>query len=405
MKNLLLLTICLMCLNLYAEWKMKPNIYSRGGITLKEDLSAKASLKDNFNLGPWSQESNAISDPLTEITLTASQGDSIRYTYGVSVSSNERLCDGSEKGLNERFYDGSEKGLNERLNFVEFLNKNQSIWFGQRAYRGDGDYLTRSFPFDEKNMLGGGVRFEKFGPVNLEFAYGVAVQSAPYNVNMFINKIEYPLSNGKIKSNIELHKVSDSNDANKSMAYMAGVQWQRWGDKLLGGSLYNIALINYSSGYIGGTMESVYKNLNKDKAESKILIKWGGDYKTKKFATFYTFKYQGHKGAEANQSWSYLDIHLRPVYAFFERYSYGVDFQTRLILNDEDSGVKSGASNGEATRIALMIAYNLKDKSFDLPNISMFVGTMSKGKDTDFYGTGTSKKSATFIRLNYEISI
>ncbi len=385
---------------LAGDWNLDPHLYSRGGITVKDDFSRKGVNEENFNLGAWSGESNAFAPPLTEITLEVKKGDKFKYTYGVDVGNNMRFFDKNT----------TPTPLNERLNFVEFIHSAQtSFWFGQRAYRGDGDFLTRSFPFDEHNMLGGGVRMEKIGPVNLEFAYGIKERTEQSRlINILINKAEYPLSNGKIKTNLELHQINDKKSQNRSTAYMGGVQFQRWGDKVFGGDLYNLFLLNYSNGDIyGGSMRSAFNSSDKDSLASKWLLQWSGDFKTPNYATYYTFKYQNHLGADGNQDWSYLDIHLRPIYILNKNFLTGIDCQRRIVINDSlvagATNIASWAADQDGSRIALMVAYALEDKQYELPTISMFVGTIQKDRATQFYSGQSASKSENFIRVNYEI--
>lgn len=408
MKNLLnqlLLIIFIVPSLAFANWNITPNIYSRGGITVKDDFSKKENKKntngdDNkarFNLGAWSEESNAISDPLTEVTMTFFNSKNVKYVYGVDVNNSNRQVDGTAVSLNER------------LNFITFIKENNSLWFGNRAYRGDGDYLSRSFPFDEHNMFGGGIRLEKKGPVNIEFAYGVKQNTDPHIINLFINKIEYPLANGKIKTNLEMHQVNSEVSNEKSKAYMAGIQFQRWGDKIGTGSLYNIFLINYSHGYMyGGGMQSAYNSSNKNTPASKWVVKWGGDFKAKKYGVFYTFKYQDHMGDAEKQRWAFVDLHIRPVYAFTENVTFGLDYQQRVITDgavDIDWGETDNYKLGSSKRAALMVAYNMTNKPFDDPTISIFVGHIIKEIPTVFYSDEGACKSENFVRFNYEISI
>ncbi|HLE11108.1 MAG: hypothetical protein A2504_01570 [Bdellovibrionales bacterium RIFOXYD12_FULL_39_22] len=389
---------------LASDWAIDPHLYSRGGITLKDDFSRKGVGENTFNLGAWSQESNAFAVPLTEVTVEFKKGDKFKYTYGIDVGNNLRFLNTDTTATTG----STPMPLNERLNFMEFFHsETTSFWFGQRAYRGDGDFLTRAFPFDEHNLFGGGIRKEKVGPVNLEFAYGMKERGDQSRlINILINKVEYPLANGKIKSNIEVHQVNDANTQNRSTAYIAGVQFQRWGDKIGDGNLYNLLLVNYSHGNIySGAMRSAFNLDDKDSLASKWVLQWAGDYKTPKYAVYYTFNFQDHLGYETDQVWSYLDLHLRPVYVLCKNMTAGLDYEKRIVTK-EDFGTASmdWAKDQEGSRIALMWAYAMEDHQYDLPTISVFVGTISKEKETQFYKGQANSKTENFVRLNYEIA-
>ncbi len=389
-----------------SSWKLTPHLYSRGGITLSENLSKQGAGRNEFNLGSWGNESNTIANPLTEATIEFSK-DNIKYVYGIDVDNNMRYYDNSPNPSVDR------SDLSERLNYLVFTEDKYTFWAGQRAYRGDGDYLTGSFPLDDHNMLGTGVRLEKIGHLNIEFAYGVKRNEDTHlnTVNILINKLEYPLKNGKIKTNLEFHQVNNKEaEQNESKAFMGGVQWQRWGDKLWGGSLYNIALINYSKGYIyGGGMQSAYNSVDKDKQASKIVVKWEGDFKTKTSALYYTFKYQNHKGA-TDESWQFVDIYMRQLQSLTTHFSVGIDLAKRVVMDEGESVLgwgdyKDSIKNQGTSRYALMFKYSLKNSPFDGPSLSMFVGHIEKDKAITYYNGESATKSENFIRLNYEISI
>jgi len=401
MKNLYLSTLVFTALltnfTHAASATFTPHIYSRGGITNSDDLKSQGLQKANFNLGAWAEESNAISDPLTEVTLEAKM-DNFTYTYGVDAGNNRRYIDQSN----------TQTSISERLNFLTFTEDNLSVWFGQRAYRGDGDYLTRAFPFDEHNMYGGGIRLEKVAGLNIEFAYGEKEVQTPRVINLFINKIEKPLSNGKIKTNLELHKVNGTLEQERMYAYMGGIQYQRWGDKFLLGNLYNLFMINYSHGYIyGGNMQSAYNALNENDQASKLVIKWGGDWKIPSSkALYYNFKYQHHEGNGNNEKWVYLDSYLRPVTAISSHIAGGIDLAYRTVLKEPARDLWDGNAYGQETfRAALMLSYHMKEKMFDLPSISLFAGHIIKDKATSFYSNKAASREENFIRLNYEVSI
>lgn len=391
--------------NVCAEVKITPSIYSRGGMTRSTDLKSRHILdngddRKDFNLGAWGDESNTISDDLTELTAKFDLNSNFYYTYGVDINGNRRFLEGNETA--------DHKSLDERLNFLTFKDNDFSLWVGQNAYRGDGDYLTRNFPFDEHNMMGGGVRIEKMGPINIEFAYGEVTQEVtdPKVVNLFINKIEYPLTNGKLKTNLELHRINATSDTNESKTFLAGVQLQRWGIKLLDGNFYHIMLINYSNGYVyGGQMQSGYNEISKDLDESKILAQWAGDWKwANEKALYFTVKYQEHSGNNDNQKWSFVDYYVRPVKNVTPNTAIGLDLAQRFITKENKDSNKSWMENGTNSRVAFMASYHLKDKMFELPSVSLFAGRIFKDKPTQFFTDKPSAREEDFLRLNYEVA-
>lgn len=393
--RLIILVLLISISSFASDWNFDFHLYSRGGITTSAKMDKKAASKDVFNLGAWGDESNTIRNNLTELTVEAKFKKNFKYVYGVDVDNNAR------------FQGESSTPLNERLNYIEFLENKYSVWAGSRAYRGDGDYFTQSWPLDEHNLFGGGIRLEKILNLNIEFAYGIKKVTDPYTINIFINKLEYPLKNGKIKTNIEIHKVNDASDMYKSLTYMGGLQVQRWGDKLFGGDLYNIFVVNYSHGYVyGGAMQSVFNTEDKELLASKYLVKWGGDWKSKVYGFYYTLQYQHHGSFTKRIKWSFVDVYLRPVYIINSRFTTGVDYAQRYII-DNHVGTDWGADNYklyENKRLALMLAYGLKDKNFGSPNIRAFVGRMIGEKSREYFSGEGSKRDETFVRLDYEVS-
>ena len=421
------------------DWDFTPIIYSRGGMTLKDDFSKRGPTKNDttneinynqsWNLGPYGEETNAISPALTELTMEIVYKKQVKYVYGVDVKNNTRFYEHDRTNRDEG------TGLNERLNYVEFYNGPYSLWFGQRAYRGVGEYLTGTFPFDELNMLGGGVRIERVGPFNLEFAYGVKEgndedywdnsatggtatdqnEIEKRTINMLVSKIEYPLTNGMIKTNFQFHRNNALYATQRTNSYIAGVQWQRWGDQVLGGSLYNIIYVNYSHGHIAeGYMRSALDQTREDRVPSKLVVKYGGDLKGNLWGAFWNFEYHKHMGKEwpwnqstpVDASWSYIDAYFRPLFVINPNLTWGVDYAQRIVLEDSlMTNSERFYHDSGATRVALMLGYNLKKRPFDMPNISLFVGRMIKDKATTFFEDDAAKRESNFIRLNYQISI
>ena len=384
-----------------SQLSLKPSLYSRGGITMNMLKTKEGAGTDRFNLGAWGDQTNAVSNNLTELTLEAKYGESLKYTYGVDVENSNR------------FYNGTQQSLHERLNFMEFYQENMSLWFGNRAYRGDGDYLLMNWPLDEHNLLGGGIRFEKVGQVNLEFAAGIKAnfESAPHNINIWINKIEYPLANGKLKSNIEVHKIN-APTRQDSLAYITGGQYQRWGDTIMSGSLYNIFVLNYSKGNIySGTMRSLFNSSDKHNLASKVLAKWGGDWKSKTLGLYYAFQYQRHMGKASNQTWSFIDCHLRPIYAFTGNITLGLDFSQRYTFEMDNLQDSEGYSSSnewqyhKTLRSAIMLAYNVRNKMFDTASARVFVGRVMSEKARQYFVGEAKTEADNFVRFSYEISL
>jgi len=377
-----------------SSWKLSPHLYSRGGATFNGQLSKKAISKEAFNAGAWGDESNAIRNNLTEITLNVSYGKNFKYVYGVDVDNSNRFFDKNDTKM----------PLNERLSYLEFYEGDFSFWFGNRAFRGDGDYLIQNWPLDEHNMLGGGIQIKEIGPVNIEFAYGIRKESDPYTRNILINKIVYPLPAGKIKTNIELHQINAENSGEKSLAWIGGAQYQRWGDRILGGSLYNIAVVNLSRGNIyGGTMQSAFNKVSKHEAATKILVKWGGDWKAKGYGLYYAVQYQDHRGDDSNEKWSFVDIYARPVYALTKNITTGFDYVMREVFTHENLTWDSWNTH-EAVRAAIMLAYNLSNRMFDTPSFRIFTGRMMSEKPRNYFSGEEETKADNFIRFDYEIS-
>jgi hypothetical protein len=404
------------------KWEFTPHIYSRGGVTLNRPMTKEQSDYKAFNFGPWLEESNSMNGSLTELTLESSLGGRVKHFYGVSTDNNSRFLT-PDVGAEE-----NKEQLSERINYVEFIDGNRSIWFGQRPYRGDGEFLTGGFPFDEHNMLGGGIRYNELGPVNVEFAYGVkrgsndattGVATTPYTTNIVINKVEYPLSKGRIKSNLEYHQTNYFNETgdDKVIGLMAGVQLQDWDRSLLGGNLYNIVLVNYSSGHIyGGAMRCMFDSTDPDTPASKLVMQWAGDWKAGGYGVYFVNRYSQHMGkdgdngdgseilSEADMTWATYDAIIRPQYALTSNWTLGVEYAKRTILT-EGEGVPDWGKNQGAVRHAGMVAYNPKDNLFGTPVIRLFAGTMKRDNETEYFSGDNLSKTRNFFRLSYEVSV
>lgn len=402
------------------EWSFKPSIYSRGGLTYTHglsNLSQRDTFEDPFNLGSYADETDAIRPNLTEAQVVFTYKNKVRYTYGFDVNNDQRMANGNRNGNRER--------LNERLSFLEYLDGNYTYWFGQRAYRGEGEYLTGKWFLDELNIFGGGVRIEKITPkLNAEFAYGVVDQRDQDFVsgvvarpeNVFVNKIEYPMANGKIKTNLEIHRVNSDFKNQRSYSYVIGGEYQRWGDKLGGGSLYNRFILNYSHGPIGQGMMTALANVRHDPLDpnatinrfktrhpSKVLFAWNGDYKNNALKVYYNAVFQRHAAKNDKVRWTTLDLYLRPMYNVKGNFYAGIDYAGR-VKSSRTNVVQNQVNawqSAKAHRYALMGEYkpNWQDTSF-----RVLIGRINS-KAVRPYTTGGNKKNASFIRLGYEVSI
>jgi hypothetical protein len=401
------------------EWDFTPHIYARGGVTMSSDFEYRASGIGPFNFGPWREESNMIANPLTELTLEASYGDQFKYWYGIDVENNQR------------FINGERTQLSERINYLQYFDGDMSLWFGSRPYRSSAEYLSRAYTFDEKNLFGGGVRFERVGPTNLEFAYGTFDKEYEVNnetttelTNVFINKVEYPLANGIVKTNLEIQQTKKRGELGTDQnthGYMAGVSYKRWGDEIFGGGLYNQFLLHYGTGYLqqhymvpvfsvadasGG--QDVY---NDDFAASKTLLQWNGDWKADRLGLYWATFYAINEGEDSESTidsgdmkWTTLDAYVRPQYGITENVNVGFEYGRRTILEEGD-GVPGWAQNSGAWRWAGMVTYHLENSYFSDPVISLFAGEMHRDTKQQFYSSRKAEHNTHFIRLNYEVGI
>ena len=413
------------------EWTFTPEIYSRGGVTYKSDFSKEMGPGDRykaFNLGPYNEE-GLIDYPLTEVTVHAAYGDSFKFHYGFDVNGNRQYLYKDDQSPANKTY------LAERVAYGEFkVGNGVSLWYGNRPFRSPPEFLSRSFFFDEKNLLGGGVRFEGLGPINVDFAYGSKVNEFGTGAgttqeidNIFINKIEYPLENAAIRTNLELHRtnknvVSDDGELSTT-AYVFGVAYQRWGDQVLGGSLYNQLVVHTSKGYIGnGAMSSAFQpsddqKFDKAKEPAKVLVAWNGDWKSKQYGAYWLALYQDHKGENPNysneeMSWKFIDGMIRPVYALTANVTLGFELARRSILKEGRglresayNGTNDWATNGGSTRWGGLISYHLENRNFDYPTIGIYAGEIRRDKAAQFYASQEAEKSTHFVRFYYEVKI
>ena len=353
-RELIALAIAGMSSSAFAEgWEFTPHIYARGGVTYDADFSRSTTTGKSgaWNAGPWNEESNLFATPLTEITIDAKYGDDFVFTYGVEVEDNNRNNNGTASSVNER------------LAYLTYYFGDHSLWFGTRPYRSEAEFLTRAFNFDNNNLYGGGVRFEKIGPVNVEFAYGsreATNDGGGFNehTNFIINKVEYPLANGRILSAVEIQQhhrtdIDPNNDpdtADRSDGYTVGVSYQRWGDVVFGGNLYNQFLVHYGKGYLTQTsMGTAFSTFDKDNAASKITLQWNGDWKAQKYGVYWAAIYQSHQGKDSTGTledsdlqWQFADLIVRPQYGVLPNVTVGAEYLRRSVLKKEMPFLKHG---------------------------------------------------------------
>lgn len=406
--------------NSYADtWNFTPHIYARGGYTLSPDFTGHSSnepseLEKIWNFGPWQSESNIFAPPLTELTLEAGYGEEFKFFYGFDVQNNNR------------FINGSPAALQERVAYLEYYQGDMSLWFGSRPYRSEAEYLSRVYSFDEKNLYGGGIRLERLGPSNIELAYGIAENSygndpSVYEqVSFLINKVELPLENGLLKSQLEIQQhrrrsIDSSFNANQH-GYMFGINYKRWGDRVFGGNLYNNLLVHYGKGllirhHMGSLFASSQDAWDKKFDADKLLIQWNGDWKASRLGLYWASFYQAHTGKDASESfadremrWTTLDSFIRPQYGVWDHVTLGVEYGRRVILI-EGAGVSEWAQNFGSWRWALMLNYHLEQSYFNNPVISLFFGESHKDRKTVYFPGRHAENNSHFIRINYEISI
>ncbi len=411
------------------EWTFTPEIYSRGGVTYKSNFSKEVGPGDRykaFNLGPYNEE-GLIDSSLTEVTLHSAYGDSFKFHYGFDVNGNRQYQNRSDQDASNKTY------LAERVAYGEFkVGGGVSLWYGARPFRSPPEFLSRAFLFDEKNLLGGGVRWENLGPVNVDLAYGTKVNDSGTGAaatqetdNILINKIEMPLDNGAVKTNFEYHRtnknVASGNGELGTTGYILGVAYQRWGDQVLGGNLYNQLILQTSKGYIGsGGMSSAFQRNNddgkfsKDFESSKVLAAWNGDWKAKQYGVYWLAMYQEHRGqnpaySKSDMVWKFADAMIRPVYALTPNVTVGAELDRRSVLKEgkgltEDTNLTWATNNG-ATRWGGLVSYNLENRNFDYPTIGVYAGEIIKDKATQFYSSQAAEHSTHFVRFYYEVKI
>lgn len=408
-----------------ADWTFTPKLYVRGGFTQSIDLDAKGNGVGNFNPGSWGGESNAFMNNLTEGDIHAAYGDKMKIVYGMNFDETTRFEDDG----------GKNKTYKERQAYIEIykaFNDNTTIWFGRRPYRGFGDYLTGSFPLDERNMFGGGIMVDKVGPGRYEFAYGTnedgevnTGDSDNFTTNFFLNKYIVNITDGNITGNFEWHQNNSKNDQYESNGFMLGAQYAKWNMNLFGASWYNIFVLNYSQGHLGdveaGLLASVFDSKDKDEQAKKVLFKIGGDLKADKWAAFYAIRYQWHMGSlkdstggeYSGQNWQFVDFHVRPMYAVTDNVGIGFDGVTRMVLQEADKDTlsatgKTWAQGQNMWRAGLVTNYHFTaggKNLFENREISVIVGRAHQQNEKEFFKGREAKNDANFIRFKYTMEI
>lgn len=403
------------------QWVITPHVYARGGLLLNDQLSETSTNYENFNFGAYGGESHMINQPLTEVTVSFKYGENFTYHYGFDTYSNFRFATDFTSGA---------KSLNERVNFLEFKDGNFSLWFGQRPYRSYPEFLSFNYTFDEKNLYGGGFRLDAIGPFNVALAYGVdedelvdngGVVGRDHN-NLVMGKIEMPLENGIIVGSTEIQQLKrksfDGENQGIALGYWVGLRYSRWGDKLLGGDLYNQFIVNYGKGYLSlHAMSSAFGNrelslFNGDDFQPhKWLLQWNGDWKVNKFGLYWATFYQMHRGEDvegqrpdSDYQWDTWDSYLRPQYGVLGNLSVGAEYARRIVMK-EASQTPDWAINQGTVRAAAMLKYHWDDNYFGNPMISLFAGYMHKDKLVNFWPGDGDKNFTRFVRLVYEVSI
>ncbi len=403
------------------EWTLSPEIYARGGTTYKSDFSRELGQADavkRFNNGPYFEES-LLAVPLTEITLHAAYGDQFRYHLGVDVSGNRRFLSKDDQANTQK------APLTERVNYLEFsVLPTLTLWYGQRPFRSEPEFLSRAFFFDEINLQGGGLRWENLGPLNMDLAYGsfendyqVDNVNVQEHTNVVIHKLEYPLEKGRIKSNLEIQQTKRNSASGIGEAsthgLILGAQWQRWGDEVLGGQLYQNFVIQRSSGYLAKTMmSSAFNTFDHEKAASKWLLAWNGDWKAQNYGLYWVNTYQAHQGQSENYSdaqmqWTTLDTIVRPLYLLNSHVNLGVEWARRLVLKEGEAVRQSydWAAQSGSSRLGALAQYTLENKNLSLPTLGVMVGQAHHEKPIRYFQASPEARTTHFVHFFYEVRV
>lgn len=410
---------------LAGDWTFNPKLYVRGGFTQSADLNAKGDGVSPFNAQGWN-ETNAFQNNLTELDLHAMYKDKAKIVYGINVDSNERF---EVRDAASSDHNGLVKERQAYIEMYKAVGDKGTLWFGRRPYRGFGDYMDGTFPLDERNMFGGGIMLDNVGVGRYEVAYatndeldtdGTGSNDKNFFTNFLLNKYIIGIDNGNITLNGEIHQNHSTDDMYKSYGYMIGGQYARWNMSLLGAKWYNIFVLNYSHGHLGGVdageMNSAFDSKKKNEQAQKLVFKIGGDLKSSAWSMFYTIKYQNHMGDQNNgytksaQNWQFTDLMIRPMYALTSNVGLGVDGLTRFVLKQPAKGTTSSdwARDTEMWRLAAVANYHLDaggENLFQNAEISLFAGRAHHDKETGYFkGRGTSK-DADFVRVKYTMEI
>jgi hypothetical protein len=245
----------------------------------------------------------------------------------------------------------------EKVGGVEGL----SAWFGDRTYRGDYFNLFDSWPFDNQNMLGGGMRWE--GPVVVELALGAKKDMAytgehlEDNMNsqrfILINKLEWKLdANQGLKSNLEFHRLSPTEATVTGTGPGPGPQITVPGATgfraglehiLKIGAGTNYTMVSYATGDVtsadvfetpllpvaevsltgGGTM--ALADCNSRKGSTAFFAGLGGEQDFEAFYFYYAMTFYNQKNSDLDYNAQQVALSIRPMIYLTPKLNAGLE--------------------------------------------------------------------------------
>lgn len=291
-----------------------------------------------------------------------------------------------------------------------------SGWFGNRTYRGDSFGLFDSWPFDNQNLLGGGVRWE--GPLAVELALGAKKDMAYAGDGLednlgsqryiLINKLAYPLSENQIlKSNLEFHRLSATEatvagpgpnagvrvSVPEATGFRAGLQ-----HTFKFGAGVNHTMVSYANGDVtsadvfetpllpvaavdlaaGGSL--ALADCRSRKGSTALFAGIGGEQDFEHYGFYYALTFYNQKNTGLNYDARQLAVAVRPMYYLTPRLNIGLEIDGAQ-FND-----KHGVNYAQ---VAPMVEYTLQGRLGGGPKFKAIFANAFYQDDVIRYGKPT----------------
>lgn len=261
-----------------------------------------------------------------------------------------------------------------------------SVWFGSRMYRGHSIYLWDSWPLDQQNLLGGGIKLQTALP--MEVALGVKNESSlfssqiPTTINnqnahhyIFIHKLHLtPHTEANWRTNVELHylphaQILDGLQAIETPTELAGV----FGFQFHLRKSHTFTL-NYGTGTVGDSITTPTTSFDPlattrmthlGSHALNIILDGGKEFE--QMGYLYALASQIQK-LRSDSTRGALTFSLRPLYYWTPRLHVGGELDlTHYFVNDNDT------SNISYQQLSAIAEYAFVKNAYGSPKIRLIL--------------------------------